>query len=128
MDPTHVATLVAHAAELGLTHDLLRRLMQAVPNSVAEWLEPGIAVDLSFGAAAPAAVETEIRHILAGVAVDVIVQPIAARRKKLLLADMDSTMIGQECLDELADFAGLRSEVAAITERAMRGEIAFGPA
>ena len=55
-------------------------------------------------------------------------QPRIARRKRLLLADMDSTMIGQECVDELADFAGLKAHVAAITERAMRGEIAFEPA
>ena len=57
-----------------------------------------------------------------------MVQPQIARRKKLLLADMDSTMIGQECIDELADFAGLKAHVAAITERAMRGEIEFEPA
>jgi phosphoserine phosphatase len=50
------------------------------------------------------------------------------RRKKLFLADMDSTMIGQECIDELADYAGLKAHVAAITERAMRGEIEFEPA
>src|SRR5207237_5605310 len=50
------------------------------------------------------------------------------RRKKLLLADMDSTMIGQECIDELADFVGLKAHVAGITERAMRGEIEFEPA
>jgi phosphoserine phosphatase len=57
-----------------------------------------------------------------------VVQPQAFRRKKLLLADMDSTMIEQECVDELADFAGLKARVAAITERAMRGEIEFEPA
>jgi phosphoserine phosphatase len=56
------------------------------------------------------------------------VQPVAVRRKKLFLADMDSTMIGQECIDELADFAGLKAHVAGITERAMRGEIEFEPA
>jgi phosphoserine phosphatase len=56
---------------------------------------------------------------------DVALIPTAHRRKRLLLADMDSTMIGCECLDELADFAGLKAEIAAITERAMRGELAF---
>jgi phosphoserine phosphatase len=56
------------------------------------------------------------------------VQPAAARQKKLFLADMDSTMIGQECIDELADYVGLKAHVAAITERAMRGDIAFEPA
>ena len=60
--------------------------------------------------------------------IDVVVQPAADRRKRLFLADMDSTMIGQECIDELADYVGLKEHVAAITERAMRGEIAFEPA
>jgi phosphoserine phosphatase len=60
--------------------------------------------------------------------VDVVVQPVANRRKRLLVADMDSTIIGQECIDELADFVGLKAKVAAITERAMRGEIEFEPA
>ena len=57
-----------------------------------------------------------------------MVQPLAGRRKRLFLADMDSTMIGQEYIDELADFVGLRAEVSEITERAMQGEIAFEPA
>ncbi len=57
-----------------------------------------------------------------------MIQPVAQRRKRLFLADMDSTMIGQECIDELADFVGLKAEVSAITERAMNGEIAFEPA
>ncbi len=56
---------------------------------------------------------------------DVSVLPAANRRKRLLISDMDSTIIGQECLDELADFAGLKAEVSAITERAMRGELDF---
>jgi phosphoserine phosphatase len=64
----------------------------------------------------------------AGAAADVVVQQAAGRRKRLLLADMDSTMIGQECIDELADFIGQKARVAAITERAMRGEIEFAPA
>src|SRR5665811_256911 len=60
--------------------------------------------------------------------IDIVVQPQAFRRKKLFLADMDSTMIGQECIDELADFVGKKAHVAAITELAMRGEIEFVPA
>jgi phosphoserine phosphatase len=54
-----------------------------------------------------------------------VIQPQLGRRKKLFLADMDSTMIGEECIDELADFVGLKADVAAITERAMRGEMQF---
>ena len=62
---------------------------------------------------------------LNGAAVDACVQPLAGRRKRLLVADMDSTIINVECLDELADFAGLKPQISAITERAMRGELEF---
>ena len=57
--------------------------------------------------------------------VDVVVQPEEPRWKRLLVADMDSTIIGQECIDELADYAGLKDKVARITERAMQGELDF---
>ena len=57
--------------------------------------------------------------------VDVVVQPDEPRWKRLFVADMDSTIIGQECIDELADYAGLKDKVARITERAMRGELDF---
>ncbi|HZZ67528.1 MAG TPA: phosphoserine phosphatase SerB [Phenylobacterium sp.] len=70
-----------------------------------------------------------LRGALAGAfadqTVDWCVQPLEGRRKRLLVADMDSTIINVECLDELADFAGLKAEISAITERAMRGELAF---
>ena len=59
---------------------------------------------------------------------DWAITPATNRRKRLLISDMDSTIIGQECLDELADFAGLKAEVSAITERAMRGELDFAGA
>ncbi|WP_297509641.1 phosphoserine phosphatase SerB [uncultured Caulobacter sp.] len=62
---------------------------------------------------------------LAGLPVDLAIQPVANRRKRLLIADMDSTIINVECLDELADFAGVKDKVSEITERAMRGELAF---
>ena len=65
---------------------------------------------------------------LAGEPVDVIVQQAETRRKKILIADMDSTMIDQECIDELADEIGVKDRVAAITARSMNGEIAFEPA
>src|SRR5205823_10618762 len=93
-------------------------------------LAPGIAADIPFegDAATAAAVEARLRAALDGLPLDVVVQESAGRRKHLFLADMDSTMIGQECVDELADFVGARQHVAEITERAMRGEIAFEPA
>jgi phosphoserine phosphatase len=70
-------------------------------------------------------VREETEQALAGLPVDIAVQAAAGRRKALFVADMDSTIIGCECLDELADFAGVKEQVAAITERAMRGEIGF---
>jgi len=95
----------------------------------AEWLSEGVAADIRFSSNDDARTISDVlREALKELRVDVVVQPLLDRRKKLLLADMDSTMIGQECIDELADFAGLKSHVAAITERAMRGEIEFEPA
>ena len=66
-----------------------------------------------------------VGELLADAPVDAIVQPLEGRRKRLLISDMDSTLIGQECIDELAAVRGLKAEVAAITERAMHGEVNF---
>jgi phosphoserine phosphatase len=71
------------------------------------------------------ALRTGVEDLLGGLPVDFAVQPAEGRRKALFVADMDSTIIGCECLDELADFAGVKNQVAAITERAMAGEIGF---
>jgi len=95
----------------------------------AHWLWNEVAVDIPFESDEPiAAITQRLQAAREDLPIDVVVQPQLDRRKKLFLADMDSTMIGQECIDELADFAGLRAHVSAITERAMRGEIAFEPA
>ena len=88
----------------------------------AHWLDAGIAADLPFKGdrlAARAALEVALPHL------DVIVQIKARRRRSFLIADMDSTMITCECIDELADYAGLKSQVALVTEAAMRGELDF---
>jgi phosphoserine phosphatase len=90
----------------------------------SESLGPG-AHDLIVEAADLPGVRRAARGAVGEALVDLCVQPALHRRKKLLLADMDSTIIGCECLDELADFAGVKAEVSAITERAMRGEIGF---
>ena len=89
---------------------------------VPAWLDEGDAADIPFARG-----RAEARAALEGVlpGVDVVVQPSEGRAKKLLVADMDSTMITVECIDELADYAGLKPEVAAVTERAMRGELDF---
>ena len=126
----HVATLVSNPADPALTPALLARAADLLPHAGAGiWLAPGIAADIPFARpdASLAELADRIRDTLAA-PIDVIVQPLAQRRKRLFLADMDSTMIGQECIDELADFVGLKTEVSAITERAMRGELAFEPA
>jgi len=90
-----------------------------VPGETA-WLEEGVAADLSF-AVDPAAARAALEGAFART--DVVVQPTATRRKALIVADMDSTMITVECIDELADYAGIKAEVAAVTEAAMRGEL-----
>src|ERR1044071_1504639 len=125
-----VATLVAGSSDAGLTDATLAEAAKALGHETeSRVLARGIAADLLVpGASGGTDIERRVREVLAGRPVDVIVQPLAHRRKRLFLADMDSTMIAQECIDELADYVGLRAEVAAITERAMRGEIAFEPA
>ena len=90
-------------------------------------LGPG-ATDLTTEAADLDPLRARVADILAGRPVDHCVQPAAGRRKRLLVADMDSTIISCECLDELADYAGVKAEIAAVTERAMRGELDFEPA
>jgi phosphoserine phosphatase len=84
-----------------------------------------VAVDLELEAEAIGPVRAAAEAGIAGIAADVCVQPAQGRRKRLLIADMDSTIIGCECIDELADLVGLKDKVSAITERAMRGEIDF---
>ena len=93
-------------------------------------LSPGVAADLRLETAGETAAETaaHIRKVVGPAPVDVFVQPEKDRRKRLLIADMDSTMIRQECIDELAAELGLKEKISAITERAMRGEIEFEPA
>jgi len=86
------------------------------------WIDNGVAADLAIGSEA-VAVRDAIEAALP--LVDVIVQPADHRLKTLLVADMDSTMITVECIDELADYAGIKPQVAAVTERAMRGELDF---
>ena len=88
------------------------------------WIDEGDAADLSFGGDSKAA-----RWALDGLdGADVVIQSGEQRWKRLFVADMDSTVIGQECIDELADYAGLKKQVARITERAMQGELDFARA
>ncbi|GLK70425.1 phosphoserine phosphatase SerB [Ancylobacter dichloromethanicus] len=123
---SHVAVLIAHPSAPAVDDALIAAARAALPAPGAiRHLNPGIAAEIGCSGGADIAA---IRAALADAPVDVALLPAQGRRKSLFLADMDSTMIGQECIDELADHAGMKAHVAAITERAMRGEIAFEPA
>ncbi|MDP3855846.1 phosphoserine phosphatase SerB [Phenylobacterium sp.] len=104
-------------------------LAPALAGAHARVKEPRIlglgAVDLLVEADAIAPVHAAAQAALAAWPIDICAQPWNGRRKRLLIADMDSTIIGCECIDELADFAGVKDQVSAITERAMRGELDF---
>jgi phosphoserine phosphatase len=109
---SNVVTLVSHDPDA--IHEAVQRM-----GGAPDWLGPD-AADL-----ATEATRADVEATLSSLPVDFALQPAEGRRKALFVADMDSTIISCECLDELADFAGLKAEIAAITERAMRGEIAF---
>lgn len=123
-----VATLVSAHGQALLDDALLKRIA-ALPGALrTQRLDGEIAADLFAEAGDARKLEADLRPLLGDAAIDIVVQPAATRRKALFLADMDSTMIGQECIDELAAYVGLKEKVSGITERAMRGEIAFEPA
>jgi phosphoserine phosphatase len=126
-----VATLISSSASPALDTRAIERVQSTLSSQQApNWLELGVAADVPFTARDSnlRALADRVRAALVGAPIDVVVQRAIGRRKKLLLSDMDSTMIGQECIDELAEHVGMKRQVAAITERAMRGEIEFEPA
>ena len=117
------ATLIAEALRDGDIEAILSRLADAgCAPARAVWIDESRAADIPFSVD-PERARTAIEGVVAGV--DVIVQVTAEREKLVLVADMDSTMITVECIDELADYAGLKAEVAEVTERTMRGELDF---
>jgi phosphoserine phosphatase len=123
-----VATLIADPERAPLTDARVDRAALALGGiERRSWLEEGVAADLVVTGDVDERRAALAAHF-AGEPVDVVVQPLAGREKRLVMADMDSTLIGQECVDELAALVGLGEHVAAITERAMRGEIDFEPA
>jgi phosphoserine phosphatase len=124
-----VATLVSSRANPQVTNARVRAAADAVGATGVRELATNVAADIFLVPDSdPLTAETALRKALVDAAIDVVIQPAETRRKRLLVADMDSTMIGQECIDELAAEVGLKEHVSAITERAMRGEIAFEPA
>lgn len=124
-----VATLVSTPTAPSVGQDLVERAAAALGSpSETRVLNPGVAADILFDGQDASAADAILRPLIAGQPVDLFVQQQSGRRKALLIADMDSTMIRQECIDELAAELGLKDKISGITERAMRGEIAFEPA
>ena len=120
-----VLCLITNPADPELDTALATKVVNEVGGEL-NWLDHGIACEII----APKSTESleAARSLVVGKAVDVALVPAEGRRKKLLIADMDSTMINEECIDELADALGLKPQVAEITDRAMRGELDFAAA
>ena len=117
-----IATLIAkeelRRGDISAAADVLREA-GLVPGAT-RWIDEGRALDMSFEG-----VPTDARFALEPLGLDVVVQSDEGRRRPMLVADMDSTMIEVECIDELADYAGVKAQVAAVTEKAMLGELDF---
>lgn len=119
----YTASLITHPKTPILDRALVENLRNAWGGGDAIWLNPAVAAEFSL----PAIPDNfwAVWHDLQGFKIDLCIQPKQGRRKQMLIADMDSTMIEQECIDELADEAGFGPLVAAITARAMNGELDF---
>ncbi|MGE0153371.1 MAG: phosphoserine phosphatase SerB [Reyranellaceae bacterium] len=129
----YVLTLIANPARAGLDDSMARRVREALAalggdTGPVDWLAPGEACDIGFEMVVPDQAEAAARQALGEAPLDIAAQPTLDRRKALLVADMESTIIANEMLDELAEFLGLREHIAAITARAMNGEIDFAAA
>ena len=112
------------ALSLEISGEIRARVAEFAKAGVPDWLSENRALDLPFEGE-PDAVRAAVAKPNEEWGLDLNVLPMKGRRKRLLVADMDSTIIGCECIDELADMAGIKPHVAAITERAMRGELDF---
>ena len=121
----NILTLISNAANPALNDEIVNSYAAGLENVTAiSWLSEGVAVDILFDGDLDKAREN-LGPDLAGEKFDFAFQSAEHRQKKLLVADMDSTIIQCECIDELADFAGLKAKVSAITQAAMRGELDF---
>jgi len=121
-----VLVLISNPARPAVTETLREIVRKAVGAARAVPLDGDVAADIPLPAGAePVEVLRAARAAVASAPADAAIVPKVGRAKRLLVADMDSTIIEQECVDELADFAGRRAEISAITERAMRGELDF---
>lgn len=122
-----IACLIADPRRQPLEPELVAAAAGAVGGE-AHWLATAEAAEITSAALEPAAAERLLAPLVDGAAVDLAVLPPGERRKRLLLCDMDSTIITIECIDELADMAGLKPQIAAVTRRAMNGELDFATA
>jgi phosphoserine phosphatase len=120
---THILTLIAADRLDDIMLSALRQTLGSTEK--VQWLAPDRVADIPFSGIEVSQAEQAARRHLAGRKVDIVAQPVAGRRKKLLIADMDSTIVTGETLDDLAAYAGLKDHIAAITMRAMYGEIDF---
>ncbi len=118
-----IVTLLTHPLRPVLDRTTVESLRNAWGGGDAVWLDPGVAAE--FAVEAMPDTRWDVWQSLQTMGIDLVVQPALGRRKRLLIADMDSTMIEQECIDELADEAGVGAHVAGITARAMNGELDF---
>ena len=125
-----VATLIANPEKANL-HPRDVKKAQEILNRAGyvsrppAWLEDHIACDIEFTGSSLSYVRKCLKTGLTGIEIDIVVQPTKNRRKRLLIADMDSTIVTGETLDELAGIAGLKKQVSVITKRAMQGEVEF---
>lgn len=118
-----IVTLLTNPATPLLDRAVVESLRNAWGGGDARWLEPGVAAE--FAVEAMPKNRWDVWESLQSLGIDTVIQPALGRKKSLLIADMDSTMIQQECIDELADEAGVGAYVAGITARAMNGELDF---
>jgi phosphoserine phosphatase len=118
----HVITLIADHAVTSLTPAIIARVRDVVAGGEPVILSPGEAADIPVTAVPD---KDAVRAALGGAPIDAIATAVEGRRKSLLIADMDSTIVTGETLDELADFAGLKERISGITARAMNGELDF---
>lgn len=133
LDKDNVVTLICNPDEFNLSDQEVGSVVNALEQNGGiitdvKWLAADIACDIYFAVLERLDARELLSHLLAHVKLDFVVQPAGGRKKKLIISDMDSTMIEQECIDEIADVLGIKPEIAAITERAMNGELDFAQA
>jgi len=127
---TSVATILANGEDARLDDNEINSVVDAIQASGGiiedvDWLAQGKACDIFFAVLSIEEVDRILENLLAQVPFDYVVQKAQGRKKKLLISDMDSTMINQECIDEIAAFAGIKDQISKITDRTMNGELDF---